>query len=253
MDSDGAATVAARKKKPNSPKAPGISLRSAVAEVSKVYQRYSHGEFTRGEMAAALGMSATSGAFYAKASTLKEYGLIEDSGGNFKVSALFMAMYSAPLGSSELKRNALQAVRTSGLFSRLLGQFSAKVPEEAAVAIRLETVERFNRDRALEVAAAFRTSLSDYGLIDAIGNILPVREGPGGGPAERDEDEAPEDVSSRSGKVKDVPTGPGVFRVEVPLGSGRKAILALPEDLTPQDKDKICAILNAYATAPAVV
>src|SRR5690242_14721963 len=164
MESSGAdepAKVAATKK-PNSPKAPGISLRAAVAEVSKVYQRYSHGTFTKGEMAAALGMSATSGAFYGKSSTLKEYGLVEEVGADVKVSDLFMAMYAAPIGSSELKRHALQAVRNSAMFARLLWQFSAKVPDEAAVALRLETSERFNRDRAREVAAAFRTSLTEY-------------------------------------------------------------------------------------------
>ena len=35
----------------------------------------------------------------------------------------------------------------------------------------------FNRDRAQEVASAFRSSLADYELIDASGNLLPPREG----------------------------------------------------------------------------
>jgi hypothetical protein len=43
-------------------------------------------------------------------------------------------------------------------------------------ALRLETQERFNRDRAQIVASAFRSSLTDYGLIDGAGNVLPVRD-----------------------------------------------------------------------------
>jgi hypothetical protein len=245
MDTNGGiGTAPAAVRKTKSPKAPGISLRTAIAEVGKVYQRYSHAEFTRSEMANALGMSGTSGAFAAKAATLKEYGLIDESGSKPKVSELFMAIYAAPPGSTELKRHALQAVRNSAMFSRLLGQFSTKVPDEAALALRLETQERFNRDRAREVASAFRSSLSEYGLIDGIGNLLPVRNEPS--QTKGPDNEESEDLGAASAKL---PTGVGVFRVEVPLGAGRKAVLALPEDLGEADKNKICAVLGAYATA----
>jgi hypothetical protein len=232
---EAAAPASSRKKKPNSPKAPGTSLRNAVAEVSKIYQRYSHASFTRGEMASALGMSSGSGAFLGKAATLKEYGLIDEAGGAAKVSDLFKAVYQAPLGSAELKRYALQAVGTPAVFARLLQQFATKVPDDGAIALRLETQERFNRDRAAAVAAAFRVSLADYGLIDGNGNVLPVRDEP---IARDDESDAPE--AAEASEL------PGSFRVEVPLGSGRKAVLALPEDLSASDTSKICAVLAAY-------
>lgn len=244
----GAAPPAAKaKKKPNSPKAPGTSLRSAVAEVSKIYQRYSHGSFSRGEMASALGMSANSGAFLGKAATLKEYGLVDEAGGSAQVSDLFKAMYQAPVGSAELKRNAFQAVRSPSVFARLLTQFSQKIPDVEALALRLETQERFNRDRAEAVANAFRSSLAEYGLIDGNGNVLPVRDGPVEARADAD-GEGDDDVD-------EIPAGPkgagmsaaGLFRMEVPLGAGRKAVLALPDDLSAADTRKICAILGAYA------
>jgi hypothetical protein len=233
------------KKKPNSPKAPGTSLRSAVNEVTKIYERYSHGSFSRGEMASALGMSANSGAFLGKAATLKEYGLIDETGGSARVSDLFKAMYQAPAGSAELKRNALQAVKTPAVFARLLTQFSQKVPDVAALALRLETQERFNRDRAGAVANAFRTSMTEYGLIDGNGNVLPVRDGPVDARADADE-EADDDADVADPKMPALPTI-GMFRMEVPLGTGRKAVLALPDDLTAADTKKICAILGAYA------
>jgi hypothetical protein len=234
-----------RKKKPNSPKAPGTSLRSAVAEVSKIYQRYSHGSFSRGEMASALVMSANSGAFLGKAATLKEYGLVTEGGGSAQVSDLFKAIYQAPGGSAELKRNALEAVRTPAVFARLLQQFSTKIPDNEALALRLETKERFNRDRALAVASAFRTSLAEYGLIDANGNLLPVRDEPA--------DEAPSDEQANDddddGNI-DEPnpkTGAGNQRLEVSLSDGRKAVLIVPNDLTKADTKKISAILSALS------
>ena len=232
---------ATHKKKPNSPKAPGTSLRSAVAEVSKVYQRYSHGSFSRSEMASALNMSGNSGAFLGKAATLKEYGLITEAAGSVQVSDLFKAMYQAPAGSAELKRNAMHAVRSPAVFARLLQQFNVRVPDEAALALRLETQERFNRDRALAVAAAFRTSLSEYGLIDASGNLLSVREDSPVEPMSdmrADNDDADE---------PDMKSGSGKQRLEVALRDGRKAILVVPDDLTTADTRKIAALLNALA------
>ena len=194
----------------------------------------------------ALGMSANSGAFLGKAATLKEYGLVNESGGQARVSDLFKAIHQAPVGSAELKRNALQAVRAPSVFARLLQQFSSKIPDETALALRLETQERFNRDRAVAVAAAFRGSLAEYGLMDGNGNVLQVRDDAGAVPQEADEDERPE-----AREQEDATTAPGLFRVEVPLGSGRRAVLALPEDLTASDTARICGVLNAYTTTPA--
>jgi hypothetical protein len=235
-------TAPARKKKPNSPKAPGTSLRTAVTEVSKVYQRYSHGSFSRSEMASALNMSANSGAFLGKAATLKEYGLISEGGGSAQVSDLFKSMYAAAAGSIQLKRHAWQAVRTPAVFARLLQQFSARIPDETALAIRLESQEKFNRERALAVAAAFRTSLTDYGLIDANGNVLSVRDEPS--------TESPRDERGADDEDIDEPEagrGPGKQRLEVALRDGRKAVLILPDDLTTADTRKISALLNALA------
>jgi hypothetical protein len=227
-----------KRKKPNSPKAPGTSLRTAITETSKLYQRYSHGTFGRGEMAHALAMSNGSGAFLAKAAALKGYGLIEDTAnGSIRVTDLFKALYSAPAGSPELKRNALRAVSLPPVYAGLLAQFKSKIPDEDAIALRLETTGGFNHDRAAEVAGAFRGTLLDFGLIDESGNVLPVR----------DDDHVEEGEQRREAEtVPDVPAGPGIFRVEVPLGPGRRALLALPEDIGAADTAKICAVLAAY-------
>jgi hypothetical protein len=251
-DTNGAATTAATtKKKPMSPKAPGMALRAAVAEVAKIYGRYSHSTFTRGEMASALGMSAGSGSFYAKAATLNMFGLVEDAGGDVKASDLFKSLYQAPDGSADEKRQAMRAIGRPTVFAGLLRQFGHRIPDEAAIALRLEMSERFNRDRAQEVATAFRSSLSDYGLIDSSGNLLPVRDDPSATAGAAHDDDADDDdvEATPAAKAANVPSGPGSFRVEVPLANGRKAILALPEDITETDTTKICAVLKAYATS----
>jgi len=77
--------------------------------------------------------------------------------------------------------------------------------------------------------------MAEYGLIDGSGNVLPVRDDIAGGDQDEPEEKQPE-----------TPAGPGLFRVEVPLSGGRKAVLALPDDVTGPDVAKICAVLTAY-------
>jgi hypothetical protein len=85
-------------------------------------------------------------------------------------------------------------------------------------------------------------------LIDASGNLLPVRDDESDGREGDDDPEDEDQVATTGAKVPTMPTGPGMSRVEVPLANGRKAIVALPDDLSEADAKKICAILNAYAT-----
>lgn len=254
-ETNGTAAPAAtgKKRKPNSPKAPGLTLRAALAEVARVYDRYSHATFTRGEMANALNMSSGSGAFWGKSATLSMYGLIEDVNGTMKVSSLFKAIHQAPEGSPEARRNAFAAIGRPAVFASLLKQFGHRIPDESAIALRLEMHGGFNRDRAQEVAQAFRSSLSDFGLIDPSGNLLPVRDDGSSADAREDDEEDDDgqaDVgATASPKAPTMPTGPGMSRVEVPLANGRKAIIAMPDDVTEADTRKICAILTAYATS----
>lgn len=227
------------RRKPISPTAPGLSLSTAVSEVARVYSRYSHGTFSKGELASALGMSASSGTFLSKAAALRDYGLIEDGPTGERVSDLFKSLYQAPPRSAEAKRVATTALTRSSVFSKLLQQFPSRVPDESAIALRLETQERFNADRAKVVAAAFRRSLADFELIDASGNVLSIR------------DDGPASTSEANQGERTVAETSGLFRVEVPLGAGRRAVFMLPEDFSAADSKRVTAVLRAYVDADA--
>lgn len=228
-----------RKKRSNSPKAPGIALSDAVADVGKIFQRYGHASFSKGEMAAALSMSAGGGAFISRAAALRDYALIVDAPGGSKASDLFKQIYQAPPSSSELKRLALHAVRAPAVFGRLLEQFTTRIPDTGALSLRLEAQERFNGERARTVAEAFRSSLATYGLIDSAGNFLPPRDQGDDAGEEQIRDDTP-------GNVDQSPPNPDAFRVEVPLGPGRRAVVILPEDLGEADVNRIATVLKGF-------
>jgi hypothetical protein len=121
-----------------------------------------------------------------------------------------------------------------------------RVPDEAALAMRLEGSERFNSERARQVATAFRTSLSEYGLIDANGNVLPARDDPETEQLRDDRRDDRDDDDGGDDEV-DASKGPRRQRLEVALRDGRKAVLVLRDDLTTVDTRKISALLNALA------
>jgi hypothetical protein len=230
------------KRKTRSPKAPGMSLGQAIREVEKIYGAYGHAAFGAAEMASALGMSSDSGSFLAKIGTLREYCLIEGSGSDQHVSGLFRDIYAAQqMNDPALKQHAIAAVRSSDVFSILLQEFPTRIPDVGALAVRLEHRERFNRDRARVVAAAFRDSLAEFGLTDGSGNLLRPKETtstPSGPEQDREIPEPGERIS--------IGTSPGTFRVEVPLASGRRAILTLPDDYGAADRDRLMAVLGGF-------
>jgi hypothetical protein len=210
--------------------------------VARIYDRYSHGSFSRGEAASAVGMSASGGAFAGKLGALKDYGLVDEAPDGLRISSAFMQLRANPASSVEGRRAALAAIRRSAVFSRLLDQFAVRVPDVAAIALRLETQDRFNKDRANVVADAFRKSLSDYGLIDAGGSVLTIRDDPRSESEERRPDDDPEDAAGQAradGATSRV-------RVEVPLGPGRRALLFIPDDLTASDLRRLKGVLAAY-------
>lgn len=236
----------ARTRRTLSPRAPGITLGDAIKDVGRAYDRYGHGQFSRGELASALGMSASGGAFAGKYAALNEFSLVDDLGGRLRVTNTYMTLRSSSPGSPEARVAALSAIQSSNAFSRLLAQFPQRVPEVAAIALRLETQERFNPQRASVVAQAFRESLTEFGLVDGLGNLLDVVAAAADDPGISAPVPAPGPPSQETGAVP-----AGQFKVEVPLGDGRRANLYLPDDLATVDVRKIRAILDAYVSEEA--
>src|SRR5438552_1469833 len=98
-------------RKPKSPPVPSKNLEGCVADVQKLYAEYSHGNFSRAELASALGVSASSGPFAARLSSLRQFGLIEPNGTGYKVSEDFMVMNSNARDSTPLKAAALRVIK----------------------------------------------------------------------------------------------------------------------------------------------
>lgn len=225
---------AKKKGSPKSPRAPSFSLDVSFSDAQRVYDKYGHGVVSTPEVAAALGMSAKSSSLRRRIFTLKEFGLLDSADSDFKVSPLFLEMKSAVPNSPQFKGHAVTAIEGSSLFAELLREFNGKLPPRDAVAVRLETQRRFSADRAREVADTLERSLRFAGVLDAGGNILPVREEPLD--ETHPERQAPADQQGVTAQG---------LKVEIALDSGRTVTVFYPADLTSDDAAKISKVVSA--------
>jgi hypothetical protein len=228
-----------RARKPKSPPVPSRNLRESLDDVRRIYDTYSHGTFSKAEIASTLGLSATSGPFAGRFYTLREYGLIEGSGDSFKVTQAFRDMNGKPPDSAAFKKRALEAIKRSKIFGELLSEWKTKLPPQEAVAKRLEDQKQFNADRAKAIAKVLEESLRQAGVLDANNNILPIRGADGAEEAfaPADEDETLDEV--------DHADQPNVLKTEIPVGEGRRVVVGYPSDLSKAEAEKVGRVLVA--------
>jgi len=236
---------ATRRSKPKSPPVPSRTLSECVDDVKKLYAQYSHATFSRGEIASILNVSATSGPFGGRLFSLKEFGLIDATGSDFKVSETFMTLNSNGKGSSQFKTAALEAIRGSDTFRELLDEFKSKLPSIGTVAQRLETQKKFNAERAKTAATVLEESMRYAGLVDGSNNILPIRD-----TADPSGDTSPKDDDSNTPPPSLLPDPPGKddLQVQIPVGEDRKVVIYYPRDLSADEAKKVGIVLAAIVS-----
>jgi hypothetical protein len=235
--------------KPKSPATPSRALGESFEDAKKLYTQYSHGKFAKAEIASRLGISATSGPFAARLFTLKEFGLVSQSGSDYTVSDTFMTLNSTNSSDAAFKQAALEAIRGSETFRQLLDDFRTKLPSIETVAGRLETQRKFNADPARQAARVLEKSLRYAGILDAANNILPVRDGAasGGGAQTRHSTTENNSRSSTDGanEVAEDSLAPDTLSMEIPVGEDRKVVIRYPRDLSSAEAKKVGNVLNA--------
>jgi hypothetical protein len=244
------ATKQTKPRKPRSPAVPSWDLKDAFEDTKKLYNTYTHGTFSKSEFASVLKISATSGPTQARIFTLKEYGLIEGTNDSFKVSQRFMDMKDEPQTSAAFKRNAVQAIRGSAIFTELLNEWTTRLPPRNAVANRLEQQKKFNPARAKEIAAVLEDSLRFAGVLDPSGNILPVRDDASVDDRGTQDDTTRDNNEDRHDDGVDLDDVKIVahLRTEIPLGDGRRVVVSYPTDLSDSEAAKVGKVLAAIVS-----
>lgn len=227
-----------KKRLPRSPTAPIKSLEEVFKDVTLLYSSYSYATFSTPEMAHTLKVSATSGPSLSRFSALRQYGLIETSKGENKVSDLFHQLQKNAKNSSEFKTAAFKAIQNAPVLKELLSQFKGTLPPLDTIAKRLETGKKFNADTAKKVATALENSLRFAGVLGASNNILPIKDGDSTFNAVNEADEADVDEGLTTVKTKNL-------KMDVPLSDGRIINVSYPHDLTIEEAERLANVLKA--------
>jgi hypothetical protein len=152
-----------RGRRHRSPSSPGIPIDDAIDRVRQIYEHdrrafttveaiLEHlGYSTRG------GLSGTSGRVV---SALRQYGLLDEQGGQFRVSDLAFRILHLPEGSDERADLVRQAALTPPIFRNLLTFYQGEIPSDAALRSRLVLHEGFNPDSVEQFIRVFRRTLS---------------------------------------------------------------------------------------------
>lgn len=241
--------MSTKARKPRSPAVPSRTLEDCLDDVKKLYREYSHAKFTKSEMGSVFGVSAATGPFAQRLFSIKEFGLLEQSGGDYSVSDTFMTLNSSDHGDARFKQAALEAIRRSEVFREAIDSASGKLPSVSAVAHRLETQKRFNAERAKKAADVLEKSMRFAGVLDNSNNILPVRDTGGRGTAVKDDeqDDTPNDDrrNDRRDDHRDETLDTDTLSVEIPVGEDREVTIRYPRDLSAEEARKVGNVLSA--------
>ena len=241
--------LGAKTTRAKSPNAPSYSLQECLEDTRKVFRIENQVATSRESIAEHIALAPQSGPFNRKLSSLRQYGLLEAIGKDLRVSDLFIRIEHAT-GETERCRALREALGRPTVFQRLLSQYEQTgLPSDINLTNQLIIKHRFTKKNAEVVSRAFLDSsrFAGLGLLrpQATLSSLPSQ-------ATRT---APEDALTLAPPLPSQPspspfqalTDVSLCRQEIPLGAGRRAIVELPEDIKPEEIQRLMRILQALA------
>lgn len=243
--------------RPKSPNAPAYSIQECLEDVRKIFRAEHQVPISRESIAEHLSLAAQSGPFNRKLSSLRQFGLLEPIGKDLRVSDLFIRIDHAAEDSD--RSHALRdALGRPTIFQGLLGQYeNSGIPSDLNLINQLIIKYRFTKKNAETVAKAFLESYRFAGLgsgrplfpppVPFSSPPQPVQEPPLLAPAPIVEKEPPRNYE-RIEQIPQTPqqtVQPSQCRQEIPLGAGRRAVIELPDDVSPEELAKIIRVLKA--------
>ncbi len=243
-----ASTTARRGVRPKSPNAPAYTIQECLEDIRKIFRAEHQVPISRESIAEHLSLAAQSGPFNRKLSSLRQFGLLEPIGKDLRVSDLFLRIEHA--ADENDRYHALrEAIGRPTIFQGLLGQYeNSGTPSDINLTNQLIIKYRFTKKNAETVSKAFLESYRFAGLGPQTRPLsspaLPFPAPP-----------APPPIPDPSPSVQPIPTVPSPIpnepphrpqcRQEIPLGTARRAVLELPDDVTPEEIAKVIRVLKA--------
>lgn len=237
-----------------SPNAPAYSLQDCQEDARRIFRIEGQASLSRESIAEHLGLSSHSGPFNRKLSSLRQYGLLDPTGKDFRVSDLFLRIDQS-FDEEDRRRAIREAIGRPAIFQSLLAHYeNSGLPSDLNLTNQLLLKYKFTKKNAETVAKAFLEScrlasffqgrLSPFShsqppplLQSPISGVPPVHEA---SPSTHQRKTLPLPATAGEGHWSSC-------RQEIPLGSGRRAVVELPEDISTEEISKIVRVLQALS------
>ncbi len=142
-----------------SPSYPVFDLAEAIEKTKAVYDNDKRASTSADVIASHLGYSAAKGPGGRAVSALKQYGLIEENSGKFRISDLGYTLAHYDRDSTEWRAAAVEAARHPVLFRELMDENPDGLPSDAA--LRSELLKRdFNPAAIPDVVKILRNTIT---------------------------------------------------------------------------------------------
>ncbi|MBX3240174.1 MAG: hypothetical protein KIT80_03035 [Chitinophagaceae bacterium] len=240
---------------------PSYTLDSSLHFVGRINSEFTSLHFTPQEaISQTLGLSG--GAFLQKLSTSVQYGLLQlKKGEGYKPTDLF-AKINKPIPGENINDFYLECLQTPELYKRLFNDYKDKeVPSEAGLVNILDRLYSVKGAGAKLAAKIFLSNIRSANLINeknqlVIGeNYIPYEDVVEKGTGEAGEvmvlpDQQPKGNSYLEQQSRSDLQPPTVYEKKIPvfLKGGREAVVALPDDFTDDDLNRIVKVLSAYVS-----
>jgi hypothetical protein len=222
-----------------SPRYPAISLPAAIEAIGKLWQKEKRTAVPAEVAVRAMGYNSLSGASRSLIAALRQYGLLESSGGSIAVSDVAVDILVHEPNSQEWLEAIGKAARAPEIFRELLQ--THQDASDSAINAYVITRRRFSPDGARKLIRAFRETMA-----------LANRTGQGYSQAIVSSDSAHGDdmiTPQQSGGQQSV-AGQKVTVMQFPLGGGIRAeIRFIGGDPEPSHIERLEAYLKVTSTA----
>jgi hypothetical protein len=148
-----------KRKVHRSPSYPAFDLKAAIEKTKLVYDSEKRSATTPDVIASHFGYSQANGPGGRAVSALRQFGLIEESSGKYRVSDTGYTLVHYDVDSAEWKAAASKAARNPVLFKELLEAYPNGLPSDATLKNELLRRE-FNPGVVAEVISVFRDTLA---------------------------------------------------------------------------------------------
>jgi len=160
----GPSTTASKKKLHRSPNYPSIALSDAIQRLQDVWKQEKKASTTSEVIIRHLGYDPKSGSGIRALSALRQYGLLDESGGQYRVSELGFTLLHFPEGSPERQQALREAARKPAIFGDILAKYEQQLPSDATLTAYLLREKGFNPATVPTFIRIFRESINLAGL-----------------------------------------------------------------------------------------